>query len=126
MFPAIRSPAGYCFRKMPGCGFSVRIRGRLRKKSLRIIARYDYDAYNRFEYEFFDDLYSYSGTKDRARLSSLGYAIGATISASHSWARPGPCIILMAQQGFPFTESVRPSLVYINGKVYGFLDTRTV
>jgi|LSQX01.1.fsa_nt_gb hypothetical protein len=89
------------------------------QKSLRIIARYDYDAYNRFEYEFFDDLYSYSGTKigsfKQLVLRNSGNDFGV------AFMRDPVVHILMAQQGFPFTESVRPSLVYINGKVYGFL-----
>lgn len=88
------------------------------QKSLRIIARYDYDVYNRFNYELFDGIYTYTGAKIDSfkqlvlRNSGNDFAV--------AFMRDPVVQMLMAQQGFAFTESVLPSLLYINGKVYGF------
>lgn len=90
------------------------------QKSLRIIARYDYDeAHNRFEYKFFDGIYSYFGTQigefKQLVLRNSGNDFGV------AFMRDPLVQMLFAQQGYPFTESVRPCVVYINGKLYGFM-----
>ena len=87
-------------------------------KPMRLIARKDYDTQNRFIYDFFDNLYATDGTKietfQQLVLRNAGNDFGT------AFMRDEVVQTLMAQQGFTFTESVSPCLVYVNGELYGF------
>jgi hypothetical protein len=87
-------------------------------KPMRLIARKVYDAQNRFEYDFFGNLYAMDGTKietfQQLVLRNAGNDFGT------AFMRDEVVHTLMAQQGFPFTEAVRPCIAYVNGELYGF------
>jgi CotH protein. len=87
-------------------------------KPMRLIARKDYDIQNRFEYNIFGNLYATDGTKVETFQQLVFRNAGNDFGTA--FMRDEVVQTLMAQQGFIFTESVRPCLIYVNGKLYGF------
>lgn len=87
-------------------------------KPMRIIARKEYDVQNRFSYDLFGGLYATDGTKienfQQLVLRNAGNDFGT------AFMRDEVVQTLMAKQGFTFTETVHPCIVYINGELYGF------
>ena len=89
------------------------------QKPMRFIARPDYDSvlddFNTLD--LFGELYDSQGVRiDRFEdlvLRNAGNDFGK------AFMRDEIVQILMSQQGFAFTEPVRPCLVYINGTLYG-------
>ena len=87
-------------------------------KSMRLIARKDYDVKNRFDNELFDNLYASDGTKIKSFQQLILRNAGNDFG--DSFMRDETVHMMMAKQGAVFTETVRPCMVYVNGELYGF------
>lgn len=88
-------------------------------KSMRYIARKDYDAvYDDFNVlDLFGPLY----TSEGVRVDKFEHLVVRNTGNDFGQAFMKDEIVqmLMAKQGFAFTEPVRPCLVYVNGTLYG-------
>ncbi len=87
-------------------------------RSLRLYARKEYDAQNKFAGSFFDTLYSLEdGTLGRSHKRLLLRNSGQDYG--YGFVRNELVNRLAAEAGFEDTQHVRPVCVYINGLYYG-------
>ncbi len=89
------------------------------QKSMRLIARTTYDpAHGEFrDAGLFEAMYAADGT----RIDSFEQLVVRNTGNDYAGAymRDELVQMLLREQGFAFTESVRPALVYVNGTLYG-------